>query len=76
MKLIFATAILLPAIYVLLAMVLNVSSHASPKKIQLEKQDKKEIEIINELHNFHNSLYKASIEEIFIDCPVKSITEK
>ncbi|MEP6794048.1 MAG: hypothetical protein ABJB16_06960 [Saprospiraceae bacterium] len=78
MKSKLATAILLPAICVLLVVMLKLSGHASQKNLHLEKQEKKEneIQIIKELHNFHNSLFDVSIKEKLIDSPAKSMSDK
>ncbi len=78
MKLKLATAILLPAIYVLLVMMLKLSGHAFQYNSQYEKEEKivTEIQIIHELHNFHNSRYEESTIEKLIDSPAKSVSNK
>ncbi|MEP7198144.1 MAG: hypothetical protein ABI851_16620, partial [Saprospiraceae bacterium] len=65
-------------IYVLLVMMLKLSSHTFQKNSHLEyevKNDKK-MQILKELHNFHNSLYYIPIQEKLIDSPAKSISDK
>lgn len=77
MKLKLTTAILLPAIYVLLVMMLKLSSHIFQNNRHHEQEIKKdnEIRFLKELHNFHNSQYEESIKEMLIECPAKSISD-
>lgn len=63
MKFKLVTAVLLPAIYVILVILLKLSNCIFPKNThyQIELKENIEIRIIKELHNFNNSQHEVPI---------------